>query len=63
MQHQLKHPDEARQALDEAAEVIQRLQAIDRNDHDLLNAEILYREANALINGKEAPQESRGKEK
>ncbi|MEI6538259.1 MAG: hypothetical protein WCO86_01850, partial [Planctomycetota bacterium] len=62
-QHQLKHPDEARQALDEAAEVIQRLQAIDRNDHDLLYAEILYREANALINGKEAPQESRGKEK
>lgn len=57
-QHQLKHPDEARQALDEAAEVIQRLQAIDKNHHDLLIAEILFREAEALTNKKEQPKES-----
>lgn len=62
-QHQLKHPDEARQTLNEAAEVIQRLQAIDRNDHDLLIAEILFREAEALMNGKEQPAKSDSEEK
>ena len=51
-QHQLKHPDEARKALDEASQVIRSLQAIDKNHHDLLIAEILYREAEVTINGK-----------
>ncbi len=62
-QHQLQHPDEARQALDEAAEVIQRLQAIDKNNSDLLIAEILFREAEALMKEKEQPKESDSKEK
>ncbi len=31
---------------------IKRLQAIDKNGHDLLIAEILYREAEVKINGK-----------
>ena len=51
-EHQLKHPDEARTALDEASQVIQHQLAIDRNYDDLLIAEILFREAEALINGK-----------
>jgi len=62
-QHQLKHPDEARAALDEALQVIERLQTVDRNHSDLLIAQILFREAEALINGKEEPQEPSGKEK
>ena len=57
-QHQLQHPDEARTALDEASQLITRLQADDKNnrDHDLLIARILFREAEALINGKTEPK-------
>lgn len=53
-QHQLQHPDAAQTALEEASQLITRLKA-DTNkkgDHDLLIAEILCREAEALINGK-----------
>ena len=55
--HQQKLPEEARQALDEASQVINRLKAYENNkaDHDLLIAQILFREADALINGKPKP--------
>ncbi len=62
-QHQLQHPDEARKALDEASQVIQRLQAIDKNHHDLLIAEILSQGAEASMKEKEQPKESDSEEK
>lgn len=51
---QLDHPDEARSALDEAKQLIIRLQADETKDehHDLRFAEILFREAEAKLNGK-----------
>jgi WD40 repeat protein/tetratricopeptide (TPR) repeat protein len=49
-EHQLNHPTEAKKALAEASQVIKRLEAIDGNSHDLLIAEILFREAEAKIN-------------
>jgi hypothetical protein len=52
-EHELKHPDEARKALDEAGQLIERLQSSDRTHHDLLIAEILFREAEAKLGGKE----------
>lgn len=56
-QHQLRHPEEARRALDETSQLINRLQADDKikGDHDLLIAQVLFREAEALINGKTKP--------
>ena len=55
--HQQKDPEAARQALDEASQLINRLQADVNNkvNHDLLIAQILFREAEALINGKPKP--------
>jgi tetratricopeptide (TPR) repeat protein len=52
--HQLQHQSEARQALDEASQLITRLRknASDNGDHDVLIAEILYREAEAKMAGK-----------
>ncbi len=57
-QHQLGQADEARTALDEASQLITRLQADDKNKghHDLFIAQILLREAEALINGKPKPK-------
>jgi hypothetical protein len=50
-QHQLKQPEEALHALDDASQLITRLQAgQSKRDHDLLIAKILFREAEALIN-------------
>ncbi len=56
-QHQLQRPEEARRALDEASQLIDRLQADDKNkgDHDLLIARILQREAEGQIKGKAKP--------
>lgn len=56
-QHQLQHPDEARKALEEALLVITRLKEDpgQRINHDLLIAEILFREAEAKINGSGEP--------
>jgi len=49
-EHQLQHPDEACRALDDARQAIQLLQADpSKRDHDLLIAEILFHEAEALI--------------
>lgn len=51
---ELNHPDEAKAALAEASQIITRL-TIDpsnKGHHDLLIAEILFREAEATINGK-----------
>jgi len=55
-QHELQHPDEARIAVEEATQLIERLRAGDRNHHDLLIAEILFREAEALIDGTTKPK-------
>jgi tetratricopeptide (TPR) repeat protein len=57
-QHQLQHPDEARRALAEAVELTDRPQsdAGSNGDFDLLIAQILLREAQALINGKTQPK-------
>ncbi len=51
-QNHLQHPDEAREALEAASQLIQRLQEVDSNKghHDLLIAELLLREANGMIN-------------
>ncbi|MBS0267001.1 MAG: hypothetical protein JSS02_34060 [Planctomycetes bacterium] len=56
-QHQLQHPADARRALDEAAQLIPRLQSDETHNgnHDLLIAEILFREAEALINAPRKP--------
>ena len=57
-QHQLQHPDEARRALVEAAQLTDRLQsdASSKGDFDLLIAQILLREAQTLINGQPKPK-------
>jgi tetratricopeptide (TPR) repeat protein len=52
-QHDLKQPEKARTALDEGLQLLTRLQAGDRHHPDTLIAEILLREAEALIDGKE----------
>ena len=62
-QHELQHPEEARTAIEEAAELIDRLRAGDENHHDVLIAQILYREAEALMKEKEQPKESDSEEK
>jgi len=49
-QHDLTRSDEARASLEEASQVITELQTANRNNHDLLIAEILFREAQMLIN-------------
>jgi hypothetical protein len=56
-QRQLQHPEESQRALEEASQLIKRLHADDTNkgDHDLLIAQILVHEAEALINGKTKP--------
>jgi eukaryotic-like serine/threonine-protein kinase len=56
-QHQLRHPDEARQAFDEASQLITRLRE-DRGkkgDHDVLIAQILFREAEEMLGAKRNP--------
>ena len=55
--HQQKQPEAARQALDEASQLINRLKADENNklNLDLLIAQILFREAETLINGKPKP--------
>lgn len=57
-QHQLQHPDEARTALEEVSQLIARLKASParKGDHDLLIAEILFREAEVRINGTTEPE-------
>jgi tetratricopeptide (TPR) repeat protein len=57
-QHQLRHLDEARRALKEAEQVTGRLQgeASNKGDSNLLIAQILLREAEALIHGKPKPK-------
>jgi eukaryotic-like serine/threonine-protein kinase len=57
-QHQLQHPDEARRALQEASQITARLPADANNpDHsDTLIAQILLREADALIDGNSEPK-------
>lgn len=59
-QSELKHADEARIALDEAAQLITRLQAGDRNHHDVLIAEILFREAESLLADDATPSPENG---
>ena len=53
-QHQLQHPDEARKSLEQASQLITSVKGNPANigNHDLLIAEILFREAAAKINGK-----------
>ena len=54
--HQLQHPEESRRVLEQASQLIDRLNADESKlDHDLLIAQILHREAEALINGKTNP--------
>jgi WD40 repeat protein/tetratricopeptide (TPR) repeat protein len=55
--HRLSRPAEARTALDELSQLVARRQASDKSnrDHDLLIAEIMLREADALITDKVAP--------
>jgi hypothetical protein len=55
--HQLQHSAEAQRALDEAAQFLPRLQADEglKGQHDLLIAQILFREAEALISGQKKP--------
>ena len=55
--HQLKDPEEARKALDEAFQIINRLKSDKNNiaNHDLLIPQILFREAEKLINGQTKP--------
>ena len=56
-QHQLGKADEAKTALEVASQLISRLEEDpnQKGGHDLLIAQILQREAEALINGKTAP--------
>ena len=56
-QHHLRHPDEARRLLEEVSQLITRLKddANNKVDHDLLIAQVLFREAEALIHGKPKP--------
>jgi WD40 repeat protein len=55
--HQLQHSAESRRVLDEAAQLIDRLQVDENNklNHDFLIFQILFREAAALINGQSGP--------
>ena len=62
-QHDLKHPEKARTALNEARQLLTKLQANNRHNHDTLIAEILLHEAEAKMNGKEQPKESGSEEK
>ena len=64
-QHQLGKAGEAKTALVEASQLITRLKGDPgrKGDHDLLIAEILFHEAEALMNGKEQPKESDSEEK
>jgi WD40 repeat protein len=57
-QHQLQHPGQARRALAEAVELTDRLQsdASSKGEFDLLIAQILLREAQALIDAKSQPK-------
>jgi hypothetical protein len=56
--HQLQQPADAQQALNEAAELIDRLQRSKENvgNFDLQIARILYSEADALIHGNQQPE-------
>jgi tetratricopeptide (TPR) repeat protein len=56
-EHQLRHPEEARRALEAASQLINRLQADAKNkgNPDALDVQILYREAEALLSGKTKP--------
>jgi tetratricopeptide (TPR) repeat protein len=58
-EHQLGKAGEAKTALQAASQLITRLKEDPglKGDHDLLIAEILLHEADALINGKKVPQE------
>ena len=64
-QHQLGKAGEAKTALEEAAQLITRLKGdpARKGDHDLLIAEILFHEAEALMKEKEQPKESDSEEK
>ena len=57
-QHQLRHSDEAHRALAEAVQLTDHLQndASSKGDFDLLIAQILLREAEALIDGRPNPK-------
>jgi hypothetical protein len=56
-EHQLGHPDEAAAALTAASQILTRFKEdrANRGSHDLLIAEILFREAEAKINDKLKP--------
>jgi tetratricopeptide (TPR) repeat protein len=54
-QHDLKNVEAARATLGEASQVITKIQAVDKNHHDVLIAEILFREAESLNNGSNTP--------
>jgi ribosomal 50S subunit-associated protein YjgA (DUF615 family) len=55
-QIRLERLDAARQTLKAAQEAIERLQADPgKRDHDLLIAQVLYRETEVLINGQKKP--------
>jgi tetratricopeptide (TPR) repeat protein len=57
-QHRLQHPEDARRALEEAVQLTDRLRsdANNKGSHDLLIAQILLHEAQALINGQTLDQ-------
>jgi hypothetical protein len=61
-QHQLGQTDKARTAFEEATQLITRLNEDpgQKGDHNLLIAEILFHEAEALINGKPEPEPTGG---
>ena len=48
-QHDLKHPEEARTALNEGQQLLTKLQSDDRYNFNTLIAEILLREAEAAV--------------
>ena len=56
-EHQLRHPEEARRALEAASQLINRLQADAKKKgiQAALDVPILYREAEALLSGKTKP--------
>jgi formylglycine-generating enzyme required for sulfatase activity/tetratricopeptide (TPR) repeat protein len=61
--HQLRYPEKAQQAFDEASQLTARLEADPsfKGNADLLIAQILLREADALIHGKPRPKPAGGK--
>jgi len=61
-EHQLQHPDRARRVLDEASQLVARRESnpINNDSPNLMIAQILLREAQALVNGKPRPKPAGG---